>query len=247
MYRKLYRLKTVKQHTNCLTEIILNPYLSQMRIFFIGLFLLNAAHLFGQQDVAIKDSLDGIFSESVEPTGSWDTWGTFVEGRSVNMQSLKAGVEFGGKMSLGLSYSWLSSNYAHEITLSNRIWQAQYELRYFGPYFDFEFFHRGRWVGSIPIQLGLGRSFLRYTDDQGNELKLNTAPVMVYEPAMSFRYNVANLIELGAGVGYRFMLKNNQSIGLPAASPNFVVMVSFVPEGWMELLGIDYPSHSKSK
>jgi len=218
-----------------------------MRIFFVALFLLTTAALSAQHEVAIKDSLDGIFQQPVEPTGSWDTWGTFVEGRSVNMQSLKAGAEFGGKMSIGLSYSWLSSNYAHEITLSNRIWQAQYELRYFGPYFDFEFFHRGRWVGSIPIQLGFGRSFLRYTDDQGDELKLNTAPVLVYEPAMSFRYNVANLIELGAGVGYRFMLKNNQSIGLPVASPNFVVMVSFVPEGWMELFGIDYPSRSKSK
>lgn len=218
-----------------------------MRIFFVAFFLLSAAALRAQQDVAIKDSLDGIFQQAIEPTGSWDTWGTFVEGRSVNMQSLKAGLEFGGKMSLGLSYSWLSSNYAHEITLSNKLWQAQYELRYFGPYFDFEFFHRGRWVGSIPIQLGLGKSFLRYTDEQGNQLKLNTAPVLVYEPAMSFRYNVANLVELGAGVGYRFMLKNNQSIGLPVASPNFVVMVSFVPEGWMDLFGIDYPSHSKSK
>lgn len=218
-----------------------------MRIFFVACFLAWASLVQAQQHVAIKDSLDGIFKQQIEPTGSWDTWGTFVEGRSVNMQSLKAGIEFGGRMSFGLNYSWLSSNYAHEITLSNRTWQGQYELRYFGPYFDFEFFHRGRWMGSIPIQLGLGRSFLRYTDDLGNELKLNTAPVLVYEPAMSFRYNVANLVELGAGVGYRFMLKNNQSIGLPVASPNFVVMVSFVPEGWMKLFGLEYPSHGQVK
>lgn len=218
-----------------------------MRIFFVACFLVLTNLLHAQQQVAIKDSLDGIFQQQIEPTGSWDTWGTFVEGRSVNMQSLKLGMEFGGKMSIGLNYSWLSSNYAHEITLSNTTWQGQYELRYFGPYFDFEFFHRGRWMGSIPIQLGLGRSFLRYTDDLGNELKLNTAPVLVYEPAMSFRYNVANLVELGAGVGYRFMLKNNQSIGLPVASPNFVVMVSFVPEGWMKLFGLEYPNHNQVK
>jgi hypothetical protein len=116
---------------------------------------------------------------------------------------------------------------------------TEFELRYFGPYAEFDFFKKNHWKGTLPIQLGFGRSFLKYSDDEGNRLKLNEGSVILYEPAMSFSYDIANLFEVGAGFGYRIMLKNNNSIDQPLTSPNFVVRLSFNPYGWAELFHLD--------
>ena len=209
-----------------------------MRIFFVILFCASA--LFTQaQPVNLRDSFKGVFEGKPSVTAKWDTWGTFIGGRTFNTQALKIGAEFNETLVLGFGYNWLSNGVYKNEVINNSNTLCEFELRYFGPYAEFDFFKKNHWKGTLPIQLGFGRSFLKYSDDEGNRLKLNEGSVVLYEPAMSFSYDIANLFEVGAGFGYRIMLKNNNSIDQRLTSPNFVVRLSFNPYGWAELFHLD--------
>jgi len=215
-----------------------NPYLRTMRIFFAILF--SAAGLgLCAQPVNLRDSFKGVFYSVPSATAKWDTWGTFIGGRTFNTQALKIGAEFNETLVLGVGYNWLSNGVYKNVNIDGVNKNTEFELRYFGPYAEFDFFKKNHWKGTLPIQLGFGRSFLKYSDDEGNRLKLNEGSVILYEPAMSFSYDIANLFEVGAGFGYRIMLKNNNSIDQPLTSPNFVVRLSFNPYGWAELFHLD--------
>jgi hypothetical protein len=209
-----------------------------MRIFFVILFCASA--LFTQaQPVNLRDSFKGVFEGKPSVTAKWDTWGTFVGGRTFNTQALKVGAEFNETLVLGIGYNWLSNGVFKNVNVNGISQRSEFELRYFGPYAEFDFFKKGHWKGTLPVQLGFGKSFLKYSDAEGNRIKLNEGRVVLYEPAMSFSYDIANLIEVGAGFGYRIMLKNNNSIDQPLTSPNFVVRLSFNPYGWAELFHLD--------
>lgn len=209
-----------------------------MRIFFVLILTLFSLHS-AAQPVNLRESFKGVFVEKPAVTAKWDTWGTFINGRTFNTQALKIGGEFNKTLVLGVGYNWLSNGVYKRVDVNGVNHSAQFELRYIGPYVEFDFFKSGNWKGTLPVQLGFGRSFLKYSDSDGNRVKLNGGGVILYEPAMSFSYDIANLFEVGAGFGYRIMLKNNGSIDQPLTSPNFVVRLSLNPYGWAELLHLD--------
>lgn len=216
-----------------------NPYLRTMRIFFVILFC-AAEITFLAQPVNLQNSFTGVFEGKPKATAKWDTWGTFIGGRTFNTQALKVGAEFNETLVLGLGYNWLSNGVYRNVDLENgSLKLCEFELRYFGPYAEMDFFKSGHWKGTLPIQLGFGKSFLKYNDAEGNRVKLNEGHVILYEPAMSFSYDIANLFEVGAGFGYRIMLKNNNYIDQRLTSPNFVVRLSLNPYGWAELFHLD--------
>jgi len=215
-----------------------NPYLRTMRIFFVTLFC-SMVFFVKAQPVNIKDSFKGVFIGKPSITAKWDTWGTFIGGRTFNTQALKAGAEFNDKLVLGMGYNWLSNGVYKNVEVLGVTQHCAFELRYFGPYAEFDFFKSGHWRGTLPIQLGFGKSYLKYNDADGNRVKIKEGHVILYEPAMSFSYDIANLFEVGAGFGYRIMLKNNNSIEETLTSPNFVVRLSLNPYGWAELFHLD--------
>lgn len=217
---------------------IKNPYLRTMRIFFVISFSVCSSIAF-TQPVNLQDSFKNVFEDKPSVTAKWDTWGTFIGGRTFNTQALKVGADFKETLVLGVGYNWLSNGVYKNVQLDDGIKLCEFELRYFGPYAEFDFFKKGNWKGTLPVQLGFGKSFLKYSDVDGNRIKLNEGRVVLYEPAMSFSYDIANLFEVGAGFGYRIMLKNNNSIEQRLTSPNFVVRLSFNPYGWAELFHLD--------
>jgi hypothetical protein len=215
-----------------------NPYLRTMRIFFVILFSVIGLGVVAQP-VNLRDSFKGVFDAKPQATAKWDTWGTFIGGRTFNTQALKIGAEFNETLVLGVGYNWLSNGVYKNVDVNGVSTLCEFELRYFGPYAELDFFKKDHWKGTLPIQIGIGKSFLKYTDTNGNRIKLNEGHVVLYEPAMSFSYDIANLFEVGAGFGYRIMFKNNNSIDQPLTSPNFVVRLSFNPYGWAELFHLD--------
>jgi hypothetical protein len=209
-----------------------------MRIFFVILFCAAEITLLAQP-VNLQNSFKGVFDEKPKATAKWDTWGTFIGGRTFNTQALKVGAEFNEILVLGVGYNWLSNGVYKNVNVQGVNNLSEFELRYFGPYAELDFFKSGHWKGTLPIQLGFGKSFLKYNDAEGNRIKLNEGRVILYEPAMSFSYDIANLFEVGAGFGYRIMLENNKSIDQPLTSPNFVLRLSLNPYGWAELFLLD--------
>jgi hypothetical protein len=209
-----------------------------MRIFFVILFCAAEITLLAQP-VNLQNSFKGVFDEKPKATAKWDTWGTFIGGRTFNTQALKVGAEFNEILVLGVGYNWLSNGVYKNVNVQGVNNLSEFELRYFGPYAELDFFKSGHWKGTLPIQLGFGKSFLKYNDAEGNRIKLNEGRVILYEPAMSFSYDIANLFEVGAGFGYRIMLENNKSIDQPLTSPNFVLRLSLNPYGWAELFHLD--------
>jgi len=217
---------------------IKNPYLRTMRIFFVIQFFALTLISTGQP-VNLQDSFKGVFDGKISATAKWDNWGTLIGGRTFNTQALKVGAEFNETLVLGIGYNWLSNGVYSRVNIEGIPKLCEFELRYFGPYAELDFFKSGRWKGTLPVQLGFGKSFLQYADSEGNRYKINTGHVVLYEPAMSLSYNIADLFEVGAGFGYRIMLKNNNDINQPLTSPNFVVRLSVNPQGWLKLFRLN--------
>jgi hypothetical protein len=75
--------------------------------------------------------------------------------------------------------------------------------------------------------LGVGNSFLRVNDEQGSRV-INRDKVVLYEPGMAFEFKILNLIGVGAGFGYRIMLKNNRGIEQQFTSPVYALRARLI-------------------
>lgn len=214
---------------------IKNPFRFAKRFFFATVFFIAGQFDIQAQPVQLADSLRGVFRQPIQPNWHWDTWATYVYGKSLNVQSLKAGALFGKRFEIGAAYNWLSNGVYFDENWEQRMYRMQYELRYAGLYSEIKFFKKGRWSGTLPIFLGTGKSFYQFRDSTDTRRVIYQNQVVVYEPALRFNYNVANLVQVGAGIGYRFMLKYNVQLQERFVAPNFLLTVGFVPEGWWQL------------
>jgi hypothetical protein len=212
-----------------------NPCRLSIRIFFALFFWSLLYYNSFAQPVQLRDSLNGVFKEGIQPNAHWDTWSTYIYGKSLNIQSLKIGALFGKKMEIGLAYNWLANGVYFNEKFENTDYRMQYELRYYGVYSEVKFFKRNRWSGTLPTMIGSGTSYFQFRDIEDRRMEIKKNPVFVFEPSIRFNYNVANLIQVGAGMGYRIMLKKNVEMEERVISPNFLLTVGFVPDGWWNL------------
>ena len=84
----------------------------------------------------------------------------------------------------------------------------------------YKFYEKKNWVGVIPVQIGMGSSYL-----SKNKEKIFKDRVVLYEPSISVEYKWSPWIAVGAGYGYRIMLKNNHQIDQNFYAPIYVMRV----------------------
>jgi len=174
------------------------------------------------QTINLSDSLRHVFRQKPMPTAKLDTRNSFISGRSVRVRGVKAGISFGKRMTLGLGYNWIANGVEESIpTYSGEI-ITDVELRYIAPFIEYSFYKKGNWEAVVPVQLGFGKSFLQYKMF-GSKQRLFENSVILYEPGMNIEYKIMNLIGIGAGLGYRIMLKNNKDIDHSFTSPVYVI------------------------
>jgi hypothetical protein len=206
--------------------------LLKIRILWVRIFcfcaliqpLINAQ----AQTIQLKETLGQLLQKRPAPSFKWDTQNSFITGQSVKVQSLKGGVSFGEHLTLGIGYHWLQS----EITQAVKGYAEPLPLkmRYGSLFGEFVFYDKGNWIGVLPIQVGYGKSFLLAQDPQGNAIKLYHASVLLYEPSISIEYKFSPWIGVGAGYGYRIMLKNNPDLNQNFYAPLYVFRVRILFE-----------------
>jgi hypothetical protein len=121
-----------------------------------------------------------------------------------------------------------------ESTLFNPPWiipsdivEADIRMNYIAPYAEYSFYQKGPWEVSVPIQMGVGKSFLCYKQ-AGEHIVTNRNSVVIYEPGMTFEYKILKLIGVGAGFGYRIMLRNNRTIDQQFTSPVYALRLRLI-------------------
>ena len=189
------------------------------------------------QTVNLGDSLRNVLRNKPIPTAKFDSRSSFVSGRNARIQGLKAGVSFRKTLTLGLGYSWLVSDIKEFIGTGETGAEGQLKMRYISLFAEYSFYRKGPWEATIPLQIGLGKSFLQIKDAGGKQ-KMNANSVVLYEPVMTVEYKVLNLIGIGGGVGYRIMLQNNKDIDYQFSSPVYVIKARLIFEEIFKKLDI---------
>lgn len=197
-----------------------------MRVFILSIIFLPGT-LFGQPS-SLRDSLTLAFTEEPRFVAKIETRNSFITGNPVQFRGVKAGYQFGETVVLGVGYHWLSSKLKQPLVVNTADGQQTVDARirfdYVSPHFEYTFYRKNNWLISLPVQIGFGRSSLEHQWD-GEKRKTKFGSVILYEPAMSVEYRVLKYIGLGAGIGFRLMLLNNQSIDENFNSPTFSLRV----------------------
>ena len=189
---------------------------SALRIFCFALFAIQAE----AQTISLRDTLKNAFRERPVLTGKWDTQNSFITGKSIQIQSLKVGMELGKSLTLGMGYHWINSKNFQDYVLDGFKDSSPIRMRYVSVFGEYVFYKKKNWMGVIPVQLGIGSSYLM----KDNE-KIFKNRVLLYEPSISIEYKWSPWIAVGAGYGYRIMLKNNRQIDQNFYAPIYVLRV----------------------
>jgi hypothetical protein len=163
------------------------------------------------------DTLNRVMHGTVYPTASFDSRNSFISSQRAHIWGIKAGVEFGSLLQIGLGYNFHDQNLKKTIYFTNEAGHADsatgvLHLAYGSYYIRYTYYKTKRWKFSMmPVQLGIGSS--RYTYNDGMTYReASKRSVIVYEPGMSVSYKIFDWIGIGGDVGLRFMLKNNPDI-----------------------------------
>jgi hypothetical protein len=186
----------------------------------ILLFFLFAFHAKGQ----FMDSLHVALTGSKTFDFRFESRNSFVDQGRVEVQSLKFGVTFGRKLSVGGGYSWLKtklyddykfydSEIKSDVSLKRRV-----KLNYICYYVDYIFYKSKRWQYSIPTQFGTGFTQFEYSF-RTPEVHKSKYLVFLYEPGVNVKYKIFTWLGLGGSVGYRLVFKNNKYLGKKLNSP----------------------------
>jgi hypothetical protein len=180
------------------------------------------------QTINLSDSLRAIFRQRITPSFKFDTRNSFITGSTAKVYGIKAGINFGKRFSVGLGYNFIGTKLQEDTQLENKlIKDAEIRMNYIAPYVEYGFFQRGAWGIGTSIQLGVGSSFHRYADGDTHRI-IHRERVILYEPVMSAEYKILKLIGVGAGFGYRIMLKSNRAIEQQFTSPVYALRVRLI-------------------
>lgn len=188
------------------------------------LLALTSAH---GQTINLSDSLYRVLRNKPVFTAKLDSRNSFVTGNSARVYGIKAGVSFRKTLSIGLGYHFIGTDLKEMLIIDNQIVEGDIKMRYIAPYIEYSFYKKGPWEASVPVQFGVGRSFVRYSY-KGKTTDIYSDNILLYEPAMSVEYKVFGLIGIGGGLGYRIMLKNNRQLDHQFTSPVYVLRLRII-------------------
>lgn len=175
------------------------------------------------------DTIQWCLKQKPHVYGKFDTRNSFFYNSRVKIFGIKAGLNYGKRLHLGIGYNQIypfakiTKNFDKQIYFTNESNEtdsitARLKLFYFSAQVEYIFYQTKHWQLSIPLQLGFGQTGYKY---QFMERKYNIEQhaCLIYEPAVSTEYRFFNWIGIGADVGFRFMLTNSKALNQKFNSP----------------------------
>lgn len=206
---------------------LLFKFVRMKKLFLLAMFLAGAFAVQAQ----LLDSLQAMLKKKKHIDLRLESRNSFIANDRALISGVRVGVACERKLKFGLGVSWLSSNITEEQTIINDlnktdIVKSYLKLAYICLYADFVFHKTKRWQLSIPIQTGMGASWLQ----RNMAYNLSTSGknfLLLYEPGISTQFKIFKWFGLGVDIGYRFTLKNDAFVGNRLNSPTYAFKLQF--------------------
>jgi hypothetical protein len=162
-----------------------------------------------------------------------DNRNSFIDNNLVNIFGVKAGLSYNKKLGFGIGYYQLYNapkNFDEQILYINSLGKAYIitkglEMYYFSANVEYSFYQTKHWELSMPLQIGIGKTFYRYTAESIT-YKTNENIDFIYEPTISVDYKIIKWVGVCADFGYRFMITQSTKLNKQFNSPVVALGVS---------------------
>jgi hypothetical protein len=177
-------------------------------LLIIGCFLAFSAHS------QLVDSIRNSFHHKPKPLLALTTRNAFITNQLVKVRGVKAGVSFNNTTKVGLTYNWLRDDVASSFDTTKLV-----KMNYVAPFIEYVFYSDHRFSFTIPVRLGVGKSFYQYE----NKDRIAKNWILVYEPGMQGEMRFLRYFGVSAGIGFRAMLLNNKELQEKFNSPIYML------------------------
>lgn len=187
-------------------------------------------------------------NKKIKPFVSLDSYITFVGNESSNAFGFKAGIEMDKKVRFSLGYNALTSDIVEvkRIPDENRepggpdSSKAILSMHYFPLTAEYIFYHKDPWQFTFPLNIGYGRSYFKYFQQDGSSEKIYNHGILVSDLVVTAQYRFLPWFAAGAGLGYRIELVDNPAVDTRLSNPLYSIRVRF----YLDAIGHSlFPSH----
>lgn len=190
---------------------------SPAKVYFLKIIaLLFSSLFFSDCNAQFLDTLNASFHTKPKFFFQVDAYNSFVSNKGANTFGYKAGLEFNNRIKMGIGYYKLISNIVRPDSVgqhNNTLPTKQLEMYYVPVLFEYIFYNEDPWQVSIPINIGLGKSYFWYYKNTALERgQLDKKTVAVMTVNLDGQYKILKWFGVGAGLGFRVMLKDNNNI-----------------------------------
>ncbi len=139
--------------------------------------------------------------KNLEPDFGLDGFNTAVRGHNVNFSGIKAGVQWQGKYTVGLSYYSLGSSLDENVSYFGKDVRGRLKMGYVAVYTEYTFYETEKWEFNLGNKTGIGRIYNRYTDPSGTDYKIGTSYFPLLCPYISGSYKLLYWLGIGGSLG----------------------------------------------
>lgn len=172
----------------------------------------------------LLDSIGLFLQEPPRIVAKLDVRGSFISNQNVRIMGVKLGLEHARRFQYGVGYSFLfksveGERYVEDIGLQ----PVRLRLGYVNAYVDYAFYQRGPWEVRLPVQVGFGSGSVVYDATDGSTATVSKTGLLIYEPAMTVQYRFLKYFGLGAGWGFRLVVRTNDDLGENLSAPIYII------------------------
>ena len=205
---------------------ILKCSLKTQRAFFLVLFLNLILFFNGFAQVFELQRIKSQFQ--IKPTFDlrMDTRNSFITNRVAKIKSAKVGLDYNNVIKVGIGLNLLTSTLQRRLN-STDTQLSRLKFWYISPYLEYNFYHTKRIDISIPINVGIGKIGYTNINKVFTTIISNSTVAFVYEPYLIGNYKLLPTFAVGAGIGYRISVFNNNGINQQLSSPIYIIKTQF--------------------
>lgn len=172
------------------------------------------------------DTLHKAFAGKKRFEFGFDSRNSFIDNKVVSVQSIKLGVGFNDRVSIGGGLAFLTSVITDKYIIHDNKLDIdtavtrKLDFAYFCYYVEYTYYKTRHWEFSIPMQFGIGSINYAYTYNGIRTITSKTG-CFLYEPEVNAKYRFCRWLGLEADIGYRIVLKNDAFVKRTFNSPLF--------------------------
>jgi len=199
-------------------------YYISSHFFGVGFFLFSFLcfnSLVGQQ--SYFDSFKNTLSSEPTLLVKADFKHSFISNQLIAMRGIKVGLNYSDTLKVGVGYSWMKNNFKFDnpnLIINNENYDLKYS--YLSVFFDYSFLQHNKWNYILSSDFAIGK--FAYKNRASHRTDYSSFG-LVFEPSVAAEYRTLKYVILGFGLGYRFVLRNKNSVTENFAAPLFILRV----------------------